>query len=178
MTTRVDEPRAAGYVGSVFLRLLVLFTVLPVLELALLIKIGRLIDVGPTIGLVVVTGVVGAALARHQGLRTLRRIQEDLAHGQMPATELVNGLMILVAGAVLITPGVITDAVGFALLIPPIRSLLRKRVVSYFKKRAVITFDSSVAAPSDDGFIDVEARSTSKQTPNGPEQQPDSKRLQ
>ena len=65
------------------LLLILLFTALPVLELALLIKIGRAIDVGPTIGLVVVTGVVGATLARHQGLRTLRRIQEDLAHGRV-----------------------------------------------------------------------------------------------
>lgn len=139
--------------------MLLLFTVLPLLELALLIKIGRAIHVGPTLALVIVTGVVGAALAKHQGLRTLRRIQADLAHGRMPTTELVNGLMILVAGAVLITPGVITDAFGFALLIPPIRALLRRWVVAYFKKRAVITFESSGAsAANNDDFIDVEAR--------------------
>ena len=145
-----------------FLRLLLLFTVLPLLELALLVKIGRAIHVGPTLALVIVTGVVGASLAKHQGLRTLRRIQADLAQGRMPTTELVNGLMILVAGAVLITPGVVTDAFGFALLIPPIRALLRRWVVAYFKKRTVATFESSGAyAAKNDDFIDVEARAVS-----------------
>jgi UPF0716 protein FxsA len=163
----------------VFLRLLLLFTILPVLELALLIKIGRAIDVGPTLGLVIVTGVVGAALAKHQGLRALRRIQEDLAQGRMPTTELVNGLMILVAGAVLITPGIITDAFGFALLIPPIRAVLRRRVVAYFKKHAVITFESSVVSPAgDDGFIDVEAHSASPEERNARQEESDREQLQ
>ncbi len=142
-----------------FFRLLLLFTVLPVVELALLIRIGRAIDVGPTIALVVLTGVAGAALARHQGLRTLRRIQDDLARGLMPATELLDGLMILLAGAVLVTPGVITDAVGFALLIPPIRALIRKRVAEHFRKRIVIMPGATDSAPAaQDEFIDVEAR--------------------
>ncbi len=158
---------------------MLLFTILPVLELALLIKIGRAIAVGPTIGLVIVTGVVGAALAKHQGLRTLRRIQEDLAQGRMPTTELVNGLMILVAGAVLITPGIITDAFGFALLIPPIRALLRRRVVTYFKKHAVVTFQSSVGpAAGDDGFIDVEAQSSSPEERHDRQGESDRERLQ
>ncbi|HUU84846.1 MAG TPA: FxsA family protein [Phycisphaerae bacterium] len=158
--------------------LILLFTALPVLELALLIKIGRAIHLGPTLGLVIATGVIGAALARHQGLRTLRRIQQDLAQGRMPTNELVNGLMILVAGAVLITPGVITDAFGFALLIPPIRNLLRRCVVAYFKKHAVITFESPVSTPPKDDFIDVHTTSVSKEHPPDRKDDPDPKRLQ
>ena len=151
--------RGGDRLRPMFFRLLLLFTVLPVVELALLIRIGRAIDVGPTIALVVLTGVAGAALARHQGLRTLRRIQDDLARGLMPATELLNGLMILLAGAVLVTPGVITDAVGFALLIPPVRALIRKRVAAHFKKRIVMMpGPTGFAPPAQNEFIDVEAR--------------------
>ena len=155
--------RGGDRLRPMFFRLLLLFTVLPVVELALLIRIGRAIDVGPTIALVVLTGVAGAALARHQGLRTLRRSQDDLARGLMPATELLNGLMILLAGAVLVTPGVITDAVGFALLIPPVRALIRKRVAKHFKKRIVMMHGpTGFAQPAQDEFIDVEARVVSE----------------
>jgi UPF0716 protein FxsA len=146
----------------VFFWLLLLFTVLPVVELMLLIEIGRAIDVGPTIALVLLTGAVGAALARHQGLRTLRRIREDLAQGVMPAAELVNGLMILLAGAALVTPGVITDAVGFALLIPPVRALVRRRLAERFERRITVLHPPT-AGPTggEQDFIDVEAKVTS-----------------
>ena len=141
-----------------FLTFLLLCIVLPVVELALLIKIGRTIDIGPTVALVVLTGVIGAALAKHQGLRTLARIQEHLARGTIPAKEMVDGLLILIAGAVLITPGVITDAFGFVLLIPPTRALVRRAVTNYFKKRTTIVPPSLSSPPSGgDEFIDVEA---------------------
>jgi UPF0716 protein FxsA len=142
----------------VLFKLLLLFTVVPVLELALLIRIGRAIDLGPTLALVVLTGVVGAALARHEGLRTLARIQEHLARGEMPARELLDGLMILIAGAFLITPGVITDCLGFLLLIPPARALLRRIVTNYVKDRvAVVPPPRAPSAAPGDEFVDVEA---------------------
>ena len=142
---------------------------MPLLELALLIRIGRAIHVGPTIALVILTGVVGAALARHQGLRALARIQEHLARGSMPAAELVDGLMILIAAAVLITPGVITDCFGFVLLIPPARAWVRKAVSRHFKKRLVIVQPPPDVAPgTGDGFIDVEAREVSEAAPEEP----------
>ena len=154
-----------------FLKLLLLFTVVPILELALLIQIGRAIDVGPTIALVILTGVVGAALARHQGLRTLGRIQEQLARGAMPAMEMVDGLMILLAAAVLIAPGVITDCFGLILLIPPARALVRKRVTEYLKKRLVmIEPPRDAASPAGDRFVDVEARDVSDAPPDKPTQ--------
>lgn len=141
-----------------FFYLLLLFTVVPLVELALLIRIGGVIGIGSTILLVVGTGVAGAALAKWQGLRTLRRIQEDLGRGVMPAAEMLDGLMILVAAAVLVTPGVLTDAFGFALLVPPFRRWLRGRVAARIKTRMVIFPPSGSDAAADRDVIDVDAR--------------------
>ena len=106
--------------------LFLLFTVLPLLELALLFKIGGAIGGANTLLLVVATGVVGAALARQQGTKTLRAIQAQMQRGQMPGAALFDGALILVAGALLVTPGVVTDVIGFSFLLPPWRALLRK----------------------------------------------------
>lgn len=111
-----------------FLRLLLLFTLVPLVELYLLIEIGGAIGVAPTIAIVIVTGVLGAALARWQGLGVLRRLQDDLAAGRPPTDALIDGLLIFVAGAVLLTPGLITDALGFLLLVPAGRAAVRKLV--------------------------------------------------
>lgn len=105
-------------------RLILLFTLVPFVELALLIWIGRRIGPLPTFALVVATGVLGASLARHQGLATWARFRRALEQGRLPGTELVEGLLILIAGAVLLTPGVLTDLVGFLLLTPPARRFL------------------------------------------------------
>ncbi len=118
-----------------FFRLLLLFTVVPLFELALLIQLGRLIGLAPTIALVLITGAAGAALARWQGLATLRRVQNEMAEGRVPTGALVDGLLILVAGAVLLTPGLITDVVGFLLLIPPTRAAVRRALVEAFRRR-------------------------------------------
>ena len=147
--------------------LLLLFIALPVAEIALLVKIGQAIDFGPTVALVIATGVVGAALAKHQGLRTLARIQENLARGAMPGREMVDGVLILLAGAVLITPGVITDAMGLLLLIPPTRALVRKAAVAYFSKRmTVVTPPQDQPFSSGTGFVDVEATEVNERPPD------------
>lgn len=112
-------------------RLLLLFIVVPVVELALLIEVGQRIGFLATVGLVMGTGIVGAALARQQGLSTLARLQRDLNDGRLPAEPIVDGVLILVAAAVLITPGVLTDLVGFLCLIPAFRQLLKR----YLKRR-------------------------------------------
>jgi UPF0716 protein FxsA len=119
----------------VFFQLLLLFTVVPVAELALLIQLGRLIGLAPTMAIVLLTGVAGAALARWQGLATLRRVQSEIAEGRMPAGALIDGLLILLAGAMLLTPGLITDAVGFLLLVPPTRAAVRRALVEAFRRR-------------------------------------------
>jgi UPF0716 protein FxsA len=118
-----------------FLRLLLLFTVVPLVELFLLVKLGTVIGIGPTILIVIATGVLGAWLARWQGLGVIRRITQDLNEGRLPADALIDGLLILIAGAVLLTPGLITDALGFVLLVPQSRSFVRRSIRARFERR-------------------------------------------
>jgi UPF0716 protein FxsA len=108
-----------------FPKLLVLFIGLPLLELAILVKLGEVIGFWPTIGVVIVTGILGASLARAQGFMVYTRIQSELAAGRIPAGGLVDGLLILIGGIVLLTPGLLTDLFGFALLIPWMRVIFK-----------------------------------------------------
>jgi len=110
----------------VFSRLLALFIILPLIELALLIELGGIVGVWPTIALVLGTGAVGAALARSQGARVLREIRAELAMGRMPAARMLDGLMILIGGILLLTPGVLSDLLGIALLFPPSRAVFKQ----------------------------------------------------
>jgi UPF0716 protein FxsA len=114
--------------------LFLLFTVLPIVELAILIRIGDATVWWVPIALVIFTGIAGAALARWQGLRVYQRIREDARAGRMPADALLDGFLILLAGILLITPGVLTDVFGIAFLIPPIRSLIKRGVKAWIKK--------------------------------------------
>lgn len=118
-----------------FVRLLAIFVGIPLIELALLVRIGARLGLGPTLGLVVVTGFIGAALARQQGFRVWTRIQTELQSGRMPATELLDGLLILLGGIVLITPGLLTDLCGLALMIPTVRRYVRMRLERRFQGR-------------------------------------------
>ncbi|MEK9499797.1 FxsA family protein [Gaopeijia maritima] len=108
-----------------FGRLALLFVVVPLLELALLVQMGQWVGLWPTLFLVFGTGVVGAALARSQGLRTLAAVQTEMAQGRLPGGALLDGLAVLVGGAFLLTPGLLTDVAGFTLLIPTTRRLVR-----------------------------------------------------
>ncbi len=123
------------YPALMFLRLLLLFTVVPLIELYLLITIGGVIGVMPTIAIVIGTGVLGAWLARWQGLAVLRRISDEMAAGRLPTDALIDGLLILVAAAVLLTPGLLTDSLGFLLLVPASRAVVRKIVASAIARR-------------------------------------------
>jgi UPF0716 protein FxsA len=110
--------------------LLLLFIVMPVVEMWLLITVGGQIGAMATIGLVLLTAVVGAKLLREQGFETLWRGQSKLAEGQLPAQEIVEGIILAVSGALLLTPGFLTDAIGFTGLIPPIRAVFVGRLLS------------------------------------------------
>lgn len=110
-------------------RLLLLFIIIPVVELFLLIEIGQFIGTLPTLLLIVITGFLGAYLVRLQGLQTLTRIQTELQTGKLPAGSIFDGAVILIAGAFLLTPGILTDAFGFLCLIPATRELLKKVVL-------------------------------------------------
>jgi UPF0716 protein FxsA len=111
-----------------FIRLLLLFTVLPFLELVILLKIGASIGLFETIFLVVCTALVGAFFAKKEGINTLWRIRQQLAMGVLPTIELIDGVLILAAALLLITPGFITDTLGFCLLIPFTRRYIREIV--------------------------------------------------
>ena len=105
------------------------FVVLPIVEMTILIKVGALIGALNTIGLVLLTAVIGAAMLRRQGLATLLRANERLNSGQLPAQEVAEGLLLAVGGALLLTPGFVTDAAGFVCLIPVTRRWLARRVM-------------------------------------------------
>ncbi len=109
-----------------FARLLVLFVVVPLVEFYILFKLATWTDFGTTVALVIATGVVGAWLAKRQGLSTLLKIQREISAGRLPGQAMLDGAMILVAGALLLTPGILTDLFGFSLLMPPCRSFYRK----------------------------------------------------
>jgi UPF0716 protein FxsA len=119
-----------------FFYLFLLFTVVPVVELALLVWLGGQTVWWVPVLLVIADGIAGALLWRWQGLRVIARVRDEMAAGRMPADALVDGLLIFLAGAFLITPGMITDAVGFGLLIPPIRAVV-KRYAKYWFVRNV-----------------------------------------
>jgi UPF0716 protein FxsA len=105
--------------------LIALFIGLPILELSLLIDLHGMVGFLPTVLLVFLTGIAGAALVRRQGLATLMEIQREMGAGNLPAPQMLDGVMILVAGALLVTPGLVTDISGFLLLMPFVRERIR-----------------------------------------------------
>ena len=148
--------------------LFLLFTVVPLVELALLIWLGGQTVWWVPILLVVADGLLGAILWRWQGWRTFQRIRDDMAAGRMPTDALIDGLLVFLAGAFLITPGMITDAIGFALLIPPIRAVVKRWAEAWFLRhvevktasfRAAYSPDSS-RPPTNDKIIDAHVVST------------------
>ena len=108
-----------------FIKLLFLFTIVPVIELALLIEVGSFFGLLPTVGIVLGTGFAGAWLARSQGLMALRRLQRALATASLPAEEIFDGFIILAGGLLLLTPGFMTDLIGLAALVPGSRHLIK-----------------------------------------------------
>ena len=116
-------------------RLILLFVFLPLVELYVLLEFARRTSPTLTMLLVVVTGITGYWLTRSQGLRTYHRIQEELRAGKVPTNALLDGMMIFLAGAFLLTPGILTDLIGFSLLIPVTRGCYRHLILRWFKSR-------------------------------------------
>lgn len=116
-------------------RLIFIFVAVPLLELVLLLRIGQWIGMMPTVALVVATGVAGAALARQQGTRAFLAVQRELAGGRLPGRSLLDGLAILIGGALLLTPGVMTDLLGFGLLFPVSRRWLQRLAKRTLERR-------------------------------------------
>jgi UPF0716 protein FxsA len=110
------------------MRLILIFIVVPLMEILLLIEIGSRIGTLNTISIIILTGILGGYMMRQQGFAILANIRVDLSQGRMPTGELINGALVLVGGIVLLTPGFFTDAVGFVLLIPPTREFVRRKI--------------------------------------------------
>ena len=121
------------------LKLLLAFTIIPIIEIYLLIEIGSIFGALTAITLVILTGFLGAFMARMQGLQTLFRIQESLREGRMPSGELLDALLIVIAGLVLLTPGFLTDSAGFLLLIPTTRN----SIISWLQRQIELRYMSN-----------------------------------
>lgn len=115
--------------------ILLIFVLLPIVELTLLFKLGNWIGWIPTLALVFGAGVAGAAVARFEGLRAALRMRQQLAHGALPAAEVFDGLLIAAAGVLLIVPGILSDVLGLVLLLPPTRKLGRRWLMHVVRTR-------------------------------------------
>ena len=116
-----------------FTKLLILFIIVPVTELYILIEVGKRIGSLTTIGIIIFTGILGAYLVKNQGFMILKKIQNDLNDGIMPGDSLIQGAIILAGGILLLTPGFVTDTVGFIFLIPASRNVLKKYLLKWLK---------------------------------------------
>lgn len=117
------------------LRLILLFTLVPLIELSLLIELGRHIGLGSTIAIVLVTGIIGAYLAKYEGFKVISGIRQELGAGKIPAEGLIDGVIILAGGLLLLTPGLLTDSIGFLALIPVTRNHLKQYLKRKFKQK-------------------------------------------
>lgn len=117
--------------------LLLLFILVPIIEIGLFIQVGGFLGLWPTIALVLITAFVGASLVRSQGLQTLMNVQNRLQQGELPAQQIVEGVMLAVAGVLLLTPGFMTDALGMSILLPAPRAVIAKYLMSKMVVRSV-----------------------------------------
>ncbi len=113
--------------------LLLVMVGVPIVEIAVFIEVGGRIGLWPTLGVVVLTAIAGSSLLRHQGLSTLLLARESLQRGQFPVIEVFDGLCLVLAGALLLTPGFVTDAVGLLLFVPALRALARRGLGRYLR---------------------------------------------
>lgn len=117
------------------LRLFLIFSVVPIIELYLLIRVGKLIGALPTVALLLVVSLAGAWLVRSQGFVILRRIQDELAMGRLPAAGLLDGALVLLGGLLLLTPGFFSDVVGLFFIVPPTRAVIKQFLGLWLQNR-------------------------------------------
>ncbi len=162
-----------------FFKLLLLFLIIPIVELAILIRLGNIIGVIYTILLVGFTGVVGVSLAKIQGVMVISRVKIQLMRGKVPADNLLGGLLILIGGIMLLTPGLLTDITGFSLILPGTRNLgvkFLKRKLKQFAKKNVENFYFNYGSDNTDknereagkkDYIDVDFEENKDESGNG-----------
>ena len=135
--------------------LFIIFIVVPIIEIAIFIQAGDWFGLGPTLIMIVVTAVIGVSLLRQQGLSTLYKAQLKMNQGEIPAIEMIEGIMLAVAGALLITPGFFTDTIGFLLLIPALRrylftTALEKKIKMHMQSQQTQFSDSQFDTSNDE----------------------------
>lgn len=143
-----------------FARLLILFITIPVLELCIFMMLGSKIGIPTTLAIIVITAVLGAWLTKSQGLKALTKYQSALSQGRLPHEEVMDGLLILIAGAVLLTPGFLTDAIGFSLLVPTFRDIVKSIAKGYLSGKVSVAGEAMGApkpAPGGSNVINIEA---------------------
>ena len=145
------------------LRLFLFFVLVPLVDITLLVLLSRHIPISVVIAIAILTGFIGAKLTRSQGTKAIQAFQTSTAQGRMPHAELVNGLLILIAGAVLLTPGFLTDAIGFLLLIPKTRSIAQRQVMSLLAKRFNISPSPSASENPSQPDTAVEKKKSSQE---------------
>lgn len=154
------------------LRLFLLIAILPALELYLLLQVGAALGATPTLLLILATGLLGATLARREGLGVLQQLQRDLARGLPPGDRLVEGLLVLVGGLLLLTPGILTDAIGMLLMIGPVRRALAPRIAVALASRVHLQAVGPGVRP-DAGGAFGSARDVPPHRPRAAERRPD-----
>ena len=157
------------------------FVVVPIVEIGLFLQVGSIIGVAATLALIILTAIAGTMLVRSQGMDVVRKLQESADRGEMPVAALIQGLFVLIAGILLLTPGFATDTLGFALLIPPVRALIAARIWKFIEPNVVTSAQwtstrseqsGRTTNPSGTTIIDIEAEEI-KDTDNNNAGKPD-----
>lgn len=150
--------------------LFVLFIVIPIVELAVIIQVGQLVGVGWTLVALIAMSLIGAALVKAEGLRAWRRVREALAESRMPAEEVIDGALVLLGGALMLTPGFLTDGVGLLLVVPPSRALLNRGIRGRVRGAFGLPHrrggpPGPSRGPTDDAVVDVDVVSIERDDP-------------
>ena len=125
-----------------FARLFLVFTSVSLLEIFVLVKVGGFLGAWPTVMFVIITALIGAALVRSQGVQLVQQLQQRLAQGELPGLQLIEGVMLLMTGVLLVTPGFVTDFCGLLLLQPKIRGVIAKKILAHVKLQPNATMSS------------------------------------
>jgi UPF0716 protein FxsA len=154
--------------------LLLALVITPIVEIAVFIEIGGEIGLWPTLAIVVITAMAGTALLRAQGIATLAQAQHSLARGEFPIRQVFDGACLLVAGALLLTPGFVTDGIGLALFLPPVRDFLRRRLLASGRIHVDAGADASARPepPRQDGVIEGEFHEVERDRDGEPPRRP------
>lgn len=145
--------------------LLIIFIAVPIIEIIIFIRVGEYIGIFATIGLVIITAIVGTSLLRSQGLSVVQNVQNSLNQGRIPVDSMIDGVCLIVAGAFLITPGLLTDTVGFLLFIQPLRRTLAKEILKFYVKRGKLKVSVFGTDAASDSFSKKKQNSPVKDSP-------------